>query len=696
MDETSDIAGPEPMQNPDDPHKILGLTLDASLQEVRAAYENSVLKCYGEYSRGDLEAVRERLRLLHEAYVAALMSSASRRRSSRDPLGPPDLALIELARLEARAVQGDGDKGRALDEPAILQPVNVESSGSPSTADRTPESRTVKPRGLGVQENTLAEPDPAKRRAAFTAVYVLWVLSLGLLVASIWAWWRTLGMASQFFREGSIELARVTDVSPIDKLLRLDISTMSALILFLLALSMLLGTSNLIAKRLWHSSWKDFASHRYSDRLIPEKFGAVAVRLGLIGTLLSFALVAMVISPKQTKDDPSLRRADSEAAAQASAASQPTSSPASGVLSRLGISDQYPASRTSSGVFLLLCASLYSTLVGCCVGYMVAPVISGIGALAAGQVESPEDEILIAQGEYAKRLRDSTFELSLLTEQAATVRLMTEDLAGCRGVFQESMEHLGLVRREMELAIEGLKETRQIRESIETASAGLQNTCAAIGMASEQYKKQVEQSEATNMRLQETAETAVRESTNAMGELKTLADAVRKDAIEPSGRLVGSVLAMVGSLKESVSAIFSVLRRQQSLTEESAEHIAACANPIGVATSQMAKAAEELLRLARKGRGGRRARRAKEAPASEVPSATLLKALAEFQDCVEVLRAQQAEVLTEAANIERNGESANRTVIRTAESLQRLSERDVRSGTPRRKGFWRRLFGWVR
>ncbi len=173
MDETSDIAGPEPMQNPDDPHTILGLTVDASLQEVRAAYESSVLKCYGEYSKGDLVAVRERLRLLHEAYVAALMSSALRRRSSRDPLGPPDLALIELARLEARAVQGDGDKGRALDEPAILRPVNVESSGSPSTADRTPESRPVKPRGLGVQENTLAESDPAKRRAAFTAVYIL-------------------------------------------------------------------------------------------------------------------------------------------------------------------------------------------------------------------------------------------------------------------------------------------------------------------------------------------------------------------------------------------------------------------------------------------------------------------------------------------------------------------------------------------
>lgn len=695
MDETSDNPGPEQMQNPDDPYTMLGLTLDATLQEVRAAYESSVLKCYGEYSRGDLKAVRERLRLLHKAYVAVLMASGTR--SGRGPLGPPELALIELARLEARAAQGDGAEEQVLGDVSLLPPIGADESGGPNVPDRTSESRRGEQRGLGVQEKTIPETNHVTRRAAFTAVYVLWLLSLGLLGASMYAWWRTLGMAAQFIHEGSMELIRVTDVSPIDKMLRLDISTMSALILFLLALYVFLGTSSLIAKRLRHSSWQEFASHRYPDRLIPEKFAAVSVRFGLIGTLLSFAMVAMVLTPKQPKDDPSLRQADSGVGEQISVASRPTSSPATGRWSRIGITDQLaPASRTSYGVFLLLCASLYSTLVGCGIGYMVVPVISGIGAAAAGQAESPEDEILLAQDEYARRLHDATFELSLLTEQAATVRLMTEDLAGCRGVFQESREHLGLMHQEMELAIEGLKETRQIRESIENAAAELQKTCGAIGMASEQYKKQVEQSEAANVKLQETAETAVRGCANAMDELKAVADAVRKHAIEPSGRLVGSVLGMVSGLKESVSAIFRVLRRQQSLTEESAEHISACVNPIEAATSQMSKVAEELLRLARKDHGGRRARRATEAPADEVPTATLLTVLADLQDCIEVLRAQQTETLIEAASIERNGESANRSVIRTAESLRGLPERNVRDGLPRKTSLWRRLFGWLR
>jgi hypothetical protein len=77
------------MRNPDDPYKTLGLSPDATLREVRAAYESSLLKCYGEYSRGDLEAVRERLRGLHEAYVAVLMTAASSQPADPTPRGRP-------------------------------------------------------------------------------------------------------------------------------------------------------------------------------------------------------------------------------------------------------------------------------------------------------------------------------------------------------------------------------------------------------------------------------------------------------------------------------------------------------------------------------------------------------------------------------------------------------------------------------
>jgi hypothetical protein len=152
------------MRNPDDPYKTLGLSPDATLREVRAAYESSLLKCYGEYSRGDLEAVRERLRALHEAYVAVLMTAASSQRSDRGPLDSPDLALIELARLEARAVQGDGAEERVLGERSLPPLVGAEAPGSPIAEERSPETRPGEQAGVGVEQRNLTEPNSAKRR----------------------------------------------------------------------------------------------------------------------------------------------------------------------------------------------------------------------------------------------------------------------------------------------------------------------------------------------------------------------------------------------------------------------------------------------------------------------------------------------------------------------------------------------------
>jgi len=264
-------------------------------------------------------------------------------------------------------------------------------------------------------------------------VCLLWPVALCLLLLSAYAWWRTLGMTRSMIHAGSLDLAQGSTDSLVDKLLRLDLSTMSAL-----------GLS--------------------ADRLVPllrcRLAGAQAraagilagVRVpGLCGLLATVMARARQHTPgpdryavelRHNLDD-AVSRPESSAsegpgsgreAASALTAAGSTSETAGPLPAPSGDSDAFVvgSSRTSFQVFLLLCASLYSSLVGCGAGYFLIPAINRIGVLAAGRARERFSDPDLARHEYTAQIERAVGELALLAERSAAVRTMTDDLAGLR------------------------------------------------------------------------------------------------------------------------------------------------------------------------------------------------------------------------------------------------------------------------
>jgi hypothetical protein len=534
-----------------------------------------------------------------------------------------------------------------------------------------------------------------KRRASVLAIYLLCPVSLAAMLLAVYSWLRTIGMTVRFVRFGAIEFLEAGNLSLFDRLLWLDISTMSALIALLLSLFLLIGTASVISQYRRARDWRDFNGRVYEERLLPQSLGPVAIRLGLIGTLISFVLIAMVLF----RDPAALGRdAGPTGAAALPGVTGSATGPSDGATPVGGEAPQPSgdtilarSGRTSSQVFLLLCASLYSTLVGCTVGYFVVPVLDRVGECAAGRAQISQREADLAEQQYVSRLEQASRELALLAEQSNSVQAAAVGLAKCVEAIRETQTYLATVRREMMRGVQDAREAQKIAQEMTHAAGDLRGACQSIERASDFYQQQVNEAKLVGSGLQDAASRAAGGLTDAIGDLKGVAESMRKDALAPTGELVGSLTSLVGGLKDNIKSLLRTQSAQEELTRGAANSVTACTEPIARATKKVTAVANELKELARAGADAQQdTKQTVEGVRAGVQD--VQSALRELRELLEELRAQRTELSIELASGQRGCLGAG-DEARQAGGPAALGAPLAESGGRTRRGFLRRLFG---
>ena len=271
-------------------------------------------------------------------------------------------------------------------------------------------------------------------------------------------------------------------------LIALDISSFSALTvaLFLTRLAYL-GTRNTL--HYYYRDRDEFFGRAYHSVLFTEGFETLCVRFGLLGTLLSFTLVAVVFmsdansddnaedqdKPTATASQPATQSETSTAALVANqvvftpssnATEESNSDPAAGIApsattNRDGDLEPADTGNTntkkdfSDKIFVLLCASLVSTLVGTSIAYAFTPSLNWINERAVGLHQLSQADARFAAEEFFRQVsrtseRLSQFETTTvrLAEAAQHMRSFEENisasaqkLAGVISSFDSRVDH---------------------------------------------------------------------------------------------------------------------------------------------------------------------------------------------------------------------------------------------------------------
>ncbi len=236
------------------------------------------------------------------------------------------------------------------------------------------------------------------RKAALWLLRVLAIPAFAATPAAVYLWVRTLETCwdTYFLRRqaSSLVLNPGSAESLLEFFIKLDLSSCSALICLLLVA--FLAKSGL--RNSWIVPYREadrFWRSAYAYHLFPSNFWSLSIQLGLIGTLLSFVFAALTMiadlsdmSAESTVKQETLTETDSTRAT-----SQQGESPTPPKLS--GSQAAYPsdqeqdtakrAKQSSQRIFLLLCASLISTLVGCVVAYLILPPLEWVNGIAMGR-----------------------------------------------------------------------------------------------------------------------------------------------------------------------------------------------------------------------------------------------------------------------------------------------------------------------
>lgn len=282
-------------------------------------------------------------------------------------------------------------------------------------------------------------------------------------------------------------------------LIALDISSFSALTfaLFLTRLAYS-GTRNTL-----HYFYRDrgeFFGRAYHSVLFTEGFETLCVRFGLLGTLLSFTLVAVVFMSDANSDDNAEDQDKTTATASqpvthnetntvalvanqtvftssSNANEESNSEPATGNApspSTNGDGDLEPADAGNKKkdftdkIFVLLCASLVSTLVGTSIAYAFTPSLNWINERALGLHQLSQADARFAAEEFFRQVsrtseRLSQFEATTvrLAEAAQHMRSFEENisasahkLAGVIGSFDSRVDHTSKRLAELVMGLE--------------------------------------------------------------------------------------------------------------------------------------------------------------------------------------------------------------------------------------------------
>jgi hypothetical protein len=229
----------------------------------------------------------------------------------------------------------------------------------------------------------------SRRRVALNLMRFLLIAAVGGSVFGWILWLRTVsaGVRIYILRQGvSSVLSGAAQRTWFQWLIDLDLSSFAAAIFLLVVLRFLgYGFDHCVLAPRRAGFW----SRAHGRYLFTEEWSRLILRLGLIGTLISFIFAALTLIGEQQESDK---------------------------------------------IFLLLCAALFGILVGCVFTFVVMPALEKLNAMAMGrhlitieQQAAPEEQLLL----------ETMVSLNLeLVAFARNAHLMNDTLAGAQQIVQ--------------------------------------------------------------------------------------------------------------------------------------------------------------------------------------------------------------------------------------------------------------------
>lgn len=294
------------------------------------------------------------------------------------------------------------------------------------------------------------------RKVAFAAIAAISVISCLVAVLSWYVWIVTVRACFDAYILQTVEppLLSGERLGWLETFSSLDISSFSALILALLFTRLAyVGCGNIW--QWWRYNRAAYFEHAHHSVLFSEGFDTLAIRLGLLGTLLSFLLaaltqmsdvsvrVSMEVSPDKaiTLED----RVDAVAAEETDATSSLTQSD--------DMSASLDSSQLSGHMFLLLCASLVSTFVGTGVAYVITPSLNWLNDHAVGRHQIGDVDAEIAADEFWRQIVQTTERLAEFQTTSVKLTEAAEHMTSFEVNVGNAATHLGRLLKSLDTAI---------------------------------------------------------------------------------------------------------------------------------------------------------------------------------------------------------------------------------------------------
>ena len=358
------------------------------------------------------------------------------------------------------------------------------------------------------------------RRAAFAALALLAAAAtvLGPFYSVIW-WETARACVETYFRGEADAPTYATNLTlgwselwsfagQRELFTKLDISSVSAGLLaaffFALAIS---GWRNTLWLA-WRSRQQGGYFHAiYPDYAIfPESFDLLAVRLGLLGTLLSFLLAAIAhLAP----DD--------------------------------------AAGESSQAIFFLLCASLTSTFVGCTVAYLFVPLVNWLNDLATGFAFIEAGEADTREQQFVERLDSLLGGMQRLDGTLAAMATTAEQ-------FHELSLSMSSSRQSFDDLLRQLQAATTNFQIVASEFSDLRSTLIPhlerVAKLPDRFVKPLDRFEEAAAAVQSAAQS----SQTAFAQLEGLARDT-SPTITLVGRVIDSSLAIVENVRHSLTAL---------------------------------------------------------------------------------------------------------------------------------------------
>jgi uncharacterized coiled-coil DUF342 family protein len=437
------------------------------------------------------------------------------------------------------------------------------------------------------------------RRCAYYILCLLGLIALVMTYFASIAWYDTIDLTSGFVRSGSLGFFTTHGMGLYEKLLTLDISSISAFIVLAFSFSLLFGTGKIVVAH-WRNGTERFC-YAYRVRLFPSGLGPLSIRLGLIGTLVSFVLIALMLFQSSTQDTMAhfASQANGSAVARETASlsviddvNESSERASSGQIHEVPVTEVQEADpfssleradQTSFQVFLLLCASLYSTLVGCLFGYFIIPFLEGIAAWATGRKQMDVMDAMAVQEKYLSQIKE-------ITQTFENTKRLFEQIERYADAADPVLVQLERLSNAIEKSTQGAAD-------IKTAGDSLKETADSLHMAREDIEAAAEQmTKATQMAAKlESHSTSWLKALRKTGKVsRATIRSIRQTGERVASRVETAANGVSSQLRSDLSEVHSALKKDQEASLDKAKILKECSSQIASEARQMTKLVTEL------------------------------------------------------------------------------------------------------